>query len=417
MALIVQKFGGSSVATPERIRTVAERVAQTRLEGDEVVVVISAMGDTTDTLLALAGAVAPTAAGRRRRELDQLLATGEQAASALLALALEELGVPAVSLTGPQAEILTDASHTAARILEVRAERVRRALEAGRTPVVAGFQGRSLESEITTLGRGGSDTTAVALAVALGAERCEIYTDVDGLYSADPRQVPDAWRHERLSHREALLLTLAGAAVLHPRAAGLAASHQMPLRISSGLVSGPVPATLIEGGSNVEGPRILGVAESAGAARIRVDGPASGTSITAAALRALAAAEIAVEFLDEERTPDGRRRLTLIVAGDRAADAERALAAGPVASGRIDVEHPVARVTVVGTGLSACGAPIAAALQGLAAEGIEPEGIAINELGLTLYLPPTVAGAAMRILHRTLLESGAMGLGGERRSA
>src|SRR5690606_24566229 len=248
MTLVVKKFGGTSVGSPERIRAVAERVARARARGERVALVVSAMGDTTDELLALASAVAPGAAATRRRELDQLLATGEQAAIALVALALEECGVPAVSFTGPQAEIWTDGAHGAARITEVRASRVRRALEEGRVPVVAGFQGLSADEELTTLGRGGSDTTAVAIAIALGAARCDIYTDVDGIFSADPRRVPTAQRWDRLAHRETLMLALAGAAVLHPRAAALAESYRMPLRILSSLTNGPECGTYIDGG-------------------------------------------------------------------------------------------------------------------------------------------------------------------------
>ncbi len=404
MALIVQKFGGTSVSSPERIRAAAERVARARRNGDRVVAVISAIGDTTDRLVELAGTVAPHAAGTRRREMDQLLATGEQAASALVALALEERGVPAVSLTGPQAEILTDASHSAARIVRIRGRRVQAALEQGRVPVVAGFQGLSRAREVTTLGRGGSDTTAVALAVALGADRCDIFTDVDGIYSADPRIVTGARRYDRLEHREAFLLTLAGAAVLHPRAAALAAEHRLPLRVLLGSAAPDIESgTLIEGESPVEGPRILGVAEAGASARLRLEGLAAGAAASAAVLSTLATADIPVEHLDDERTADGTRRLDIIVAGDRAGEARKALEAALDDGIRIEVAPAVARVTVVGTGLSACGAALGLALQRLAAEGIEPEAMGFSELGLTLYLLPDEAGRASRILHDTLL--------------
>jgi len=400
MTLVVKKFGGTSVGSPERIRAVAERVARARARGERVALVVSAMGDTTDELLALASAVAPGAAATRRREMDQLLATGEQAAIALVALALEECGVPAVSFTGPQAEIWTDGAHGAARITEVRASRVRRALEEGRVPVVAGFQGLSAAEELTTLGRGGSDTTAVALAIALGAARCDIYTDVDGIYSADPRRVPTARRWDRLAHREALLLALAGAAVLHPRAAALAESYRMPLRILSSLTNGPECGTCIDGEASVEGPRILGVAAAVGSARLTVDDPPGGA---AAVLAALAEAGVGVEWLEEKRADDGARRLTAIVPADRADDAQRAAASVLGDGARIAVERPVARITVVGTGLSACGAAIARALQRLARRGIEPEGLGISELGLTLYVRPDQADPAAALLHEALL--------------
>ena len=413
MTLVVKKFGGTSVGSPERIRAVADRVANARARGERVALVVSAMGDTTDELLELASAVAPAAAATRRRELDQLLATGEQAAIALVALALEERGVPAVSFTGAQAEIKTDGAHGAARITEIRAHRVRRALAEGRVPVVAGFQGLSAEEELTTLGRGGSDTTAVALAVALRAARCDIYTDVDGIYSADPRRVPDARRWDRLAHREALLLALAGAAVLHPRAAALAASYRVPLRILSSLTVGPECGTCIDGEAPVEGPRILGVAAAVGSARLTVDDPAGGAA-AAAVLAALAEAGVGVEWLEEKRADDGARRLVAIVPADRADDAQRAAASVLGNGTRIAVERPVARITVVGMGLSACGAAIAGALQRLARTGIEPEGLGISELGLTLYVRPDQADPAAALLHEALLPSQPMG---ERRPA
>lgn len=414
MTLIVQKYGGTAVGSPDRVRDVARRVAARSRQGERIVVVTSAMGDTTDALLALAASVAPGAATRRRRELDLILATGEQTAAALLALALEELGVPAVSLTGAQAEIRTDHAHSAARILAVGARRVRRALEEGRIPVIAGFQGLSDDCEITTLGRGGSDTTAVALALALGAERCEIYTDVDGIYSADPRRVAGVVRYTRLTHAEALRLALAGAAVLHPRAAALAAQHGLPLRILSAFADGPEHGTSIEGEVDVEGPRILGIAADGGSARLVVDGLGAGARTTAAVLSALAEAEIPIEHLEEERAPDGGRRISAIIGEAHAAAAveavrravrkgSRALACEGIS---VRADGPIARVTIVGTGLSGAHIAFARALDRLAAQGIEPDGVGFNELGLRLYVPPEHADATLRILHAALIEEG-----------
>src|SRR5690606_7940146 len=283
--------------------------------------------------------------------------------------------------------------------------RVRRALAEGRVPVVAGFQGLSASQELTTLGRGGSDTTAVALTVALRAARCDIYTDVDGIYSADPRRIPDARRWDRLAHREALLLTLAGAAVLHPRAAALAASYRVPLRVISSLTVGPECGTCIDGEVSVEGPRILGVAAAVGSARLTVDDPAGGTAAAAGLLAALAEAGVGVEWLEEKRTDGGARRLTAIVPADRADEAERAAVRVLGTCARVAIERPLARVTVVGVGLSACGAAMAGALQRLARAGIEPEGMGISELGLTLYVPPDQADPAAALLHEALLPS------------
>src|SRR5690606_8472130 len=215
MAIVVQKYGGSSVADVEKIRLVAERVARTRQEGKQVVVVVSAMGDTTDELLALARSVCENPS---RRELDMLLTAGERISMALLSMALNALGVPAVSFTGSQSGIITNEAHTNARIVEVRPQRVFQALDEGKVVIVAGYQGVSRTREVTTLGRGGSDATAVALAAALGAEACEIYSDVDGVYSADPREVPGALRLDELSYEEMHALAESGARVLNAQA-------------------------------------------------------------------------------------------------------------------------------------------------------------------------------------------------------
>jgi aspartate kinase len=243
--VLVRKYGGSSLATVERIRTVAADIRAARDRGYAVVVVVSAMGGTTDELAALARQASPTPP---RRELDMLLSVGERITMSLLSMALDEAGCPAISFTGSQCGIITDTSHTDARILEVRGDRVREALGRGATVVVAGFQGVSREREITTLGRGGSDTTAVALAAALGAVRCEILKDVDGVMSADPGQVPAAERHERLSWQEMRDLAASGCGVVHLRAVEYAEEHQVPLVVRSsfhdgpGTVVGPEPA-------------------------------------------------------------------------------------------------------------------------------------------------------------------------------
>src|SRR4051794_9608814 len=223
MALVVQKFGGTSVADADRMKAVAEHVAYTRRQGHEVVVVVSAMGKETDNLIALANAVSRTQPGR---EMDMLLTVGERKSMALLCMALADLGVEAVSFTGSQVGIITDAAHTRAKILEVRGDRVRDAVGAGKVAVVAGFQGVSTEREITTLGRGGSDTTAVALAAAFKADSCEIYTDVTGVFSADPRIVPRARKLTRLSFEEMLEMAASGGGGLAPRSGGVAPHHR-----------------------------------------------------------------------------------------------------------------------------------------------------------------------------------------------
>ena len=229
--ILVHKYGGSSVNGPERIRAVAQRIAAARATGHAMVVVVSAMGDSTDHLIALAHQVSPTPS---RREMDMLLSTGERVSMALLAMALNDLGVQAISFTGSQSGILTDEAHAHARIVGVKPDRIRAALDAGQVVIVAGFQGVSpVTKEITTLGRGGSDTTAVALAAALGRVRCEIFTDVDGVFTADPRVVPDARLVARMGYRACSALAHLGGRVLHARCVDLAARERVPLAVRS----------------------------------------------------------------------------------------------------------------------------------------------------------------------------------------
>ncbi len=230
MPLVVQKFGGTSVADAERIRAVADHVARSRRDGNDVVVVVSAMGKTTDELVRLAADVSAT---QPAREVDMLLSAGERISMALLCMALADLGVPATSFTGSQAGIVTDEVHTRAKILEVKGDRLRLTLAAGGVPVVAGFQGVSTANDVTTLGRGGSDTTAVALAAALGADACEIYTDVPGVFTSDPRIVPEARRLPRVSFEEMLEIAATGGRVLALRSVEFARNHHVPLHVRS----------------------------------------------------------------------------------------------------------------------------------------------------------------------------------------
>lgn len=255
MDVIVQKYGGTSVATPARIASVADRVVATRKAGHQVAVVVSAMGESTDELLALAQKVSKTPP---KRELDMLLTAGERISMSLLAMAINDRGCPAMSFTGSQSGIITDTEHTSAKILEVRADRIRQALEAGKVAIVAGFQGMSTEREITTLGRGGSDTTAVALALALGAKECQIYTDVDGVYTADPRIVGEARKLDRITYDEMVELASLGAQVLHPRSVELAAKHDLPILVASSLEN--KQGTNVEQKTSLEAVRVRGIA-------------------------------------------------------------------------------------------------------------------------------------------------------------
>lgn len=260
MPLLVLKFGGTSVGNPERIRAVAKRIAQAKADGNDLVVVVSAMGGTTDDLLKLANEVSATPPSR---EVDMLLTAGERISMALLSMALSDLGVKALSFTGSQSGIITTNHHRRARIETILGDRVRKATAEGAVAIVAGFQGMSREKEITTLGRGGSDTTAVALAAALGAVRCDIFTDVDGVYSADPRIVPSARRISRIGHEAMLELAQRGAGVLHPRCIELAQKYKVPLWVRSSLIPAGTGGTevvdLEKGKLGMEAPEVVGI--------------------------------------------------------------------------------------------------------------------------------------------------------------
>ena len=288
MGIVVQKYGGTSVADPERIKAVAEHVAFTRSHGNDVVVVVSAMGKTTDNLISLANQVSSTHPGR---ELDMLLTTGERISMALVCMALADIGIDAVSFTGSQVGIITDTVHTKAKILEVKGDRLREALAAGKVAVVAGFQGVSTDREITTLGRGGSDTTAVALAAAVNADVCEIYTDVTGVFSADPRIVPQARKLQRLDFEEMLEMAGAGSKVLALRSVEFARNHNVPLHVRSSftwehgtwvLDMSTINAQQSSKENAMEDPIISGVVHETGEAKVTVFGVADKPGISAA---------------------------------------------------------------------------------------------------------------------------------------
>ncbi len=296
MGLIVQKYGGSSVASAERIKRVAERIVSARRAGHDVAVVVSAMGDTTDELLELAGEVTPLPPGR---ELDMLLTAGERISMALLAMAIHTVGYEARSFTGSQAGVLTTSSHGKARIIDVTPGRIRSALDDGAVSIVAGFQGVAQDTkDITTLGRGGSDTTAVALAAALNADVCEIYTDVDGVYSADPRIVSDARRLETVTYEEMLELAASGAKVLHLRSVEYARRSSMPIHVRSSYSN--KPGTIVAGTIeelSVEQAIIAGVAHDRSEAKVTVVGVPDAPGVAATLFRAVAEAEINIDMV------------------------------------------------------------------------------------------------------------------------
>jgi aspartate kinase len=396
--LIVQKYGGTSVADPDRIRAVADHIARTRRGGAEVVVVVSAMGKTTDDLLRLAGEVAQQPHGR---ELDMLLTAGERISMALLCMALIDLGVPAVSFTGSQAGIVTDTTHGKAKILEVRGERIREALARGAVAVVAGFQGISTDRDITTLGRGGSDTTAVALAAALGAEVCEIYTDVSGVFSADPRVVPEARKLSRVSFDEMLEMAATGGRVLALRSVEFARNHHVPIHVRSSFTWEP-GTWVVEEDPTVEQAIISAVTHDTSEAKVTIAQVADRPGVAAALFRALADETINVDMIVQNVSTAGHTDISFTVPRD---DLHRALTVvGKVAADleATGVSHDagIARVTLVGAGMKSNPGVAARMFEVLAAEGINIEMISTSSIRISCVVAEAEVERAVRALHR-----------------
>ncbi len=393
MAVVVQKYGGSSIAGADRIRQVASKVAAARRAGSQVCVVVSAMGKTTDGLIELARQVSPSPP---RRELDMLLTAGERISMALLAMALDGLSVPAISFTGSQSGIITTDSHGSARIVEVRPVRVREELARGKVVIVAGFQGVSQHKEVTTLGRGGSDTTAVALAAALGAD-CEIYSDVDGVYTADPRVVAEPRRLERVSYQEMQELAQAGAKVLNARAVEFA--RKSGIAIHARATSGSDAETVVQGSPPPAPARVVGVTSRGSLALLEVAESAVETALGLLERYGAAPQEswregdrvrLALPLEDVHGWPEVKAQLARELSGDL----------GPTGEG-------VGSVSVVG---AACGGSdrvrreVEAALVAL---GTPPIALTASPLRVTAYLPAVAAPEAVRLLHARLVEGSA----------
>lgn len=350
MALIVQKYGGTSVADPDRIRAVAEHVAFTRSRGNDVVVVVSAMGKATDNLIALADSVSKVQPGR---EMDMLLTTGERVSAALTTMALHALGVDAVSFTGSQVGIITDNAHRKAKIVEVKGDRVREALAAGKVAVVAGFQGVSLDKEITTLGRGASDLTASALAKALDADACEIYTDVTGVFTADPRIVPQARKLHRISFDEMLEMAGAGSKVLALRSVEFARNHNVPLHVRSSFTWEQGTWVTDEQESNMEEPIISGVVTDLSESKVTVVAVPDRPGISALLFEPLAAANVNVDMIVQNTSHDGTTDISFTMPKADMATAESIVRRVADEIGARDVEHDnaIAKISLVGAGM------------------------------------------------------------------
>jgi len=402
VSVVVQKYGGSSVADAESIKRVARRIVETRKGGHAVCVVVSAMGDTTDELLDLARQVTPLPPGR---ELDMLLTSGERISMALLAMAIANLGHEARSFTGSQAGVITDAVHGKARIIDVTPGRIQTALDAGHIAIVAGFQGVSVDTkDITTLGRGGSDTTAVALAAALEADVCEIYTDVDGVFTADPRIVPNARKIHRLSNEEMLEMAACGARILHLRCVEYARRFDMPIHVRSSFSANEGTwVTDQPEGDRVEAPIIAGVAHDRSEAKITVVGVPDRAGMAAGIFRAVAEAEINLDMI-VQNVSASETGLTDISFTLPKADGQK----GVQALGRIQekvgfasllYDDHIGKVSLIGAGMRSHPGVSATLFQALADSGVNIEMISTSEIRVSVVTRDDQLDAAVRAVH------------------
>ena len=396
---VVMKFGGTSVANAERLKRAAERIVAQRENGNRVVAVLSARGKTTDELIAMAEEISPHP---DRREMDMLLSTGERISCALCAMAINDLGHRAISLTGSQAGIVTDTSHTKARIIDVRADRIREALNEDRIVLVAGFQGVSTSRDVTTLGRGGSDTTAVALAAAVDAAVCEIYTDVAGVFTADPRIVPDARKLPVVSFEEMLEMAASGAKVLQLRSVEYARTHNVRIHCRSSFDSSPGTFVLGEE-ETMERPLVTAVTHSTDEARITLLGVPDRPGAAAAIFNALADAGCNIDtIIQNEPLEEGRSaEVSFTIMKEDLSDAQVALS--PVASNlgieRIDTDQQIGKVSIVGAGMRSHPGVAAKVFQTLAHEGINIEMISTSPIKISCVIRSDAVPQAVQALH------------------
>ena len=403
---IVQKYGGTSVGSIELIQRVADKVAAIRAAGDNIAVVVSAMGDHTDRLVDMAAGISPDPSAR---EMDVLLATGEQVSIALLAIALCARGVPARSFTGGQVRVRTTSAHRRARITEVETQRLRETLDAGIVPVVAGFQGVDDAGDITTIGRGGSDTSAVALAVALGADECQILTDVDGVYTTDPRLVANARLLKQISFEEMLELAGQGSRVLHLRCVEFAAKYNVPLRVLSSFKPGP--GTLIcKEDPHVEAPVISGIAFNRDEAQITIAGLPDSPDCVARVLRPISAASIEVDMIVLATGRDGLKDLSFTVHRDDFREAQRLTRnmTAEFAGSRMSADDTVAKVAVVGVGMRSHAGVATQLFESLARQGVKALLISTSEIKIAVLVPESALESCVKCLHEDLGLSSAL---------
>jgi aspartate kinase len=399
MPLLVQKYGGTSVGSPERIQNVAERIVRTRRGGADLVVVVSAMGDATDDLIQLARQVSSRS---HPREMDMLLTAGERISMALVAMAVNDRGQEAVSFTGSQSGIVTDASHTRAKILEVKADRIKEELQRGRVVIVAGFQGVSKDREVTTLGRGGSDTTAVALAAALHATECEIYTDVDGVYTADPRIVPGARKIPRLSYDEMLELASLGAKVLHNRSVEIARRFNVPIHVRSSFNWNE--GSRVVKGASMEQVIIRGIAHDTDVAKIALVGVPDRPGVASDIFQTVGGQGVNVRMIVQAGGADGKNDVTFTVGSH---DVNTVLPVleevrKKLGARAFTYDPDVAMLSVVGEGLATSPGTAGRVFHALAAAGVNIDLISTSSITITCVVRQADAERAVRSLHDAL---------------
>ena len=398
MSIIVQKYGGTSVADAERVRAVAGRVLRAREAGHDVVVVVSAMGHTTDDLLALANGITSTP---EPRELDMLLTAGERIAMSVLAIALNARGCRAASYTGSQAGIITDTQHGRAKIVEIRPARIRESLEAGNVVIVAGFQGLSTTYDITTLGRGGSDTTAVALAAALSAEACEIYTDVPGVFTADPRIVPDARRIDRISYEGMLELAASGARVLQLRSVEYARRNNVRLNVRSSFTDEEGTWVVEEDEPGMEQALISGVALDVEEAKVTLEEVPDRPGIAASIFKAVAADGINVDMIVQNVSHKGKTDVSFTIPREDLARLERLLSGvvKDVGAFRFSTDGDIAKISLVGAGMKSHPGVAAEMFDALASEGVNIEMISTSSIRISCVVRAADADRAVQAIH------------------
>lgn len=398
MALLVQKFGGTSVGTTERIEAVADKVCQFRKNGHDIVVVVSAMSGETNRLIALANDIMeePTP-----REMDVLVSTGEQVTIALLSMALQKRGCDARSYTGSQVRILTDSSHTKARIKDIDEQNMRADLDAGRVVVVAGFQGVDEHGNITTLGRGGSDTTAVALAAALKADECQIYTDVDGVYTTDPRVVDSARRLERITFEEMLEMASLGSKVLQIRAVEFAGKYNVPLRVLSSFAEGEGTLITFEDENAMEQPVVSGIAFNRDEAKLTISGVPDTPGSALRILKPVSDANIEVDMIVQNVGEDNKTAFTFTVHRNdfkRAQDVLRGIST-EIGAGEVGGDTKIAKVSIVGVGMRSHAGVATKMFEALSNEGINIQMISTSEIKISVVIDEKYLELAVRALH------------------